>query len=851
MFSLLKSAIKKDTATKAEANGGNLDDFFKKGEEKDRPNGEGKGDIRSIRDDFRASQYGLVIRDLDMEKEQTARNQSAFAQDSDDTVQRQAEANKQEPALASDHIDAPGATEDVSMQAPPDPDQNIGEGMNADEQSLRDTDNEERDRKQFDTLQSGKDAPDQENGDSVNQTRSEYPDEETTQADGNPNLSGWTPSNLDEEDAAEPGELQHVGDDNRPVHSNLNQDEMEHSPNEQFLNSSHDEAPNPGQQVGENEQTAVEKTDSRVEGTDENMGKDASLGDNELEDEEWRPRNLDEENPESHGQLDLQDHDLQDPDLQGEDGAMDNAARDDEPIEGDQVHEFDDNQFDQGYDSRDDASLQGPLTPTRDEADGNEDLPEFSDDEAPDSYDNNSNYDDPLLEQEDDIDRDDPYLETDQDQGEGEYVEEQNDEFADEGGSEMADILQQDGEVLDQADEAADVDDRLSDNDIGEPDEAADEFLHPDPDYTGEGYEDNELEHNPTTSDDLSEADDSSERDEIPEGDELDPNNDIDANGDLGEDANIEGDEGSLGEDGLEEGEERSVLADSAAAEEENSDTGSNLGSQADLEEPAPENPLSVPGKQWTEEHLAAFLIHVQSKANIFDFFTRKGVSNHERVSEVITQSLKLCLKDTSKEDTTALRSKKHATIFMEAGGTPLGPFVAFLALTVQSTSRDEKKKEEKNSKDTEETKEDEESQPASPVDEDDPWDDFDLDDDLEAAPSHFEPPKLVPVAPKPAHDGHAPSKRLEVATNIMVVMFFQAVLETSRAAIIGPAKAYLEWTFIPQALKISSVHANCEDENYGSLHEKREKLTAGDRLKWEDVNPLEYVSIGVKYLPT
>jgi hypothetical protein len=789
MLNLLKSAIKKDSSTKAEANGSNLDDFFKKGEEKDASNGEKKDGIKSIRNQFRASEYGLVIKDLDMEKAQMARNQSASTVD--DAIQRQAVANEQVSTLAPDHVEAQGPTEDLSMQAPLDSDRNTGEEFNADEQFGSGIDNEGRGHEQLGHFQSGGDRLDQTKDDSANETGPEYSGQVSAQEEGDPNLPGWTPRSLEKAQTAEMSEREHVRDDNGHVHSTLAQDDNKLLPSEQFSNKSHREGPYPGQQE-DDEHFAEEKTDFMANDVDENMERDASPDDNGLESEEWRPRNFDAENPESQGQLDPQDPDG----LRGEDGVVDNTTRDEEPVEDDQARGFDDYQFEQDSDSRNDVSLQGTLTP---------------------------------LEQ-DEFERDDTHPEADQDDGGGEYLDEETGESVGDVGSEKADSPRQDGEVLDQADETADLGDHLSEGDIGGQPEDAEELLDEAADYTGEGYG-SDAEHNPTTADDRSEAGDGLGRDGTPEGEEeLDGNDDVEANDDLGE-------------DGID------------PAEQDASEIESNAGSNAD-QEPVPENPLSVPGKQWTEEHLAAFLIHVQSKANIFDFLTRKGVSNHERVSEVITKSLKLCLKDTSKEDTTALRRKKHATIFMEAGGTPLGPFVAFLALTVQSTSKeerkkDEKKKEDKETEDGEQTKEDGVSQPGSPADEDDPWDDFDLDDDLEAAPSYFEPPKPLAVVPRSGHDGHAPSKRLEVATNIMVVMFLQAVLETSRAAILEPAKAYLEWTFIPQALKISSVHASCEDENYGSLHEKREKHTAGDRLKWEDVNPLEYVSIGVCYLLT
>ena len=239
---------------------------------------------------------------------------------------------------------------------------------------------------------------------------------------------------------------------------------------------------------------------------------------------------------------------------------------------------------------------------------------------------------------------------------------------------------------------------------------------------------------------------------------------------------------------------------------------------------------------------MEAFQIHVRSKANIFDFLARNGVQNRERVSEVVAGSLKLCLKDT-----TGLRGKTHATVYLEAGGTPLGPFLAFLALTIQSTMNTSK--EEKNAKEDDQASDEDKPETSLTVEEDDPWDDFEMDDDeLEAPPSHVEPPKPGPIVPTTGHDCDAHCKRPEVATNIMVVMFLQAILESSRAALSGPACAYLEWTFIPQELEINSGPANCKDQNDGSLHEKRSKRTAALNLKWEDVNPLEYVSIGVSF---
>ena len=155
--------------------------------------------------------------------------------------------------------------------------------------------------------------------------------------------------------------------------------------------------------------------------------------------------------------------------------------------------------------------------------------------------------------------------------------------------------------------------------------------------------------------------------------------------------------------------------------------------------------------------------------------------------------------------------------------------------------------KDEKNAEDKEKPIENEESQPPASADESDPWDDFDLEDNLEAPPSHLEPPKPGPAAPTSGHTD-SPGKRPQVPTNVMVVMFLQAILETSRAAISGPANAYLEWTFISQDLEINSRLAKCKDQNDGSLHEKRSKRTAAFNLTWENVNPLEYVSIGVSF---
>lgn len=842
MFNLLKSAIKKDSSTKREPNGGNLDDFFTNGVERNalsstppasltsRKNGEGNRGLRSIRNEFRASEYGLVIRDLDKEKEESAQGQSKSTQN--DMAQHQAE-----NSASQDAIEASGRTEEVR------------EGGSSEGPTLESVDNQSQDPANNENQQSTEIAPDQHNNDRAEGTESRDPDRETTQETGVPDLAGLNSRDLDEDVTTGLGHTDLPDENEELAQSNLDQDERE-SPHDDYLPNYHnDEAQEFGQQALE-EQAASGMDDSMEGAIKEDVEIDPTQLDEGLEDGEWNPRDLDAEDAENHDPLSPQNPD----DLHSRAGTIGDPADGNDSMYGDQGHDFEDDQSYQDYGSEDEANLEGAMSPNNDEVDGRDGLPDFGDEEGANPEDNYSNYDEPPLGDQDDLGPEDSYLDSDQEQGEGDNLEEPNDDFADDDvGSQMADSLGQHEDALDEGHEPSHVGDGFSENNIEEHREGIDDTPYRDDETLGEGLDPGAVEQMSTTSNhSLMEEDEPLEGDDPPEyDDDVDANDGLDRDED--EDGKLEGDDDPYGEDGLEAADEQSLIAESAAAEEERSDLGEDFGSQVHGDESIVDNPLSIPGREWTEDHLAAFQIHVRSKSNIFDFLIQKGVLNRERVPEVIVQALKLCLKDTSKDDTTALRHKKHATVFMEAGGTPLGPYLAFLALTVQSTmnsSKGETDKEGQKQKDEEKPSDEEESKPVASNDEDDPWDDdFGLEDGLEAPPSYFEAPKAVQTAPKPGHDSDTRSKRPEVATNIMVVMYLQAILESSRARVSEPAKAYLEWTFIPQPLQINSEPASCKDENNGSLHEKREKLTAGDHKKWEDVNPLEYVSIGVSLL--
>ena len=851
MLNLLKSAIKKDSSTKGEANGGNLDDFFTNGVERNklsntptanlmsRKNGEGNRGLQSIRNEFRASEYGLVIRDLDEEKEESAQSQPKSTQN--DTAQHQAE-----NSASQDAIETSGRTEDVNTQARPHSSQSFGEGGGSKGPSLESVDNQGQDAADNENQQSTEVAPDQHTNSRAEGTESRDLDHESTQETGVPDLAGLTSRDFDEDVTTGLGHTDLPGENEGPAQSNLDQDEHEFPHDEHLPNYHSDEAQELDQQELE-EQAALGMDDSMERVIEEDVEIDPAQLDEGLEDGEWNPRDLDAENAENHDRLSPQNPD----DLHSYAGTVDDPADSNDSVHGDQGHDFGDNQSYQDYGSEDEANLEGAMSLSHDEVDERDGLPDFSDEEGANPEDNYSNYDEPPLGDQDDLDPEDRYLESDQEQGEGDNLEEPDDGFADDDvGSQMADSLGQDEDALDEGNEPSHVGDGFSENNIEEHGEGIDDTTYQDDESLEKGFDPDAAEQMSTTSKhSLMEEDEPLEGDDPPDyDDDVDANDGLDRDED--EDGKLEGDDDPYGEDDLEAADEQSFIAESAAAEEERSDLGEDFGSQVYGDESIADNPLSIPGREWTEKHLAAFQIHVRSKSNIFDFLINKGVLNRERVPEVIVQALKLCLKDTSKDDTTALRHKKHATVFMEAGGTPLGPYLAFLALTVQSTmnsSKDETDKEGQKQKDEEKPSDEDESKPVASNDEDDPWDDdFGLEDGLEAPPSYFEPPKAVQSAPKSGHDSDTRSKRPEVATNIMVVMYLQAILESSRARVSEPAKAYLEWTFIPQPLQITSEPASCKDENNGSLHEKREKLTAGDHKKWEDVNPLEYVSIGV-----
>jgi hypothetical protein len=844
MLNLFKAAIKKEPNAKSEGNGGDLDDFFSKGAVKDGSKREptapvsnaastaGNGALQSNSTDLGAEELGLVIRDLDKEREEAAKNKTGSTEN--DPARSQADSSEREAAMATGALSASGTVIESGTEARSSSSQNVAEAVSVDEPFPR----------------------------SLNNDADEHADSEDQDMN---------------EEVGELSQSELQGGDNARDQGDMNEEATHLPPNEAFPQEHNDEAASLTQQAAEEEHNEIEDGSSISRGRDQEALSDAGQDDDELEDAAWQPRNLDEETgPQSpNGGFESDD----DPGFQGND-ELQSEAGSETPDNGDEARDVDDDRSDEGHEAENEGNngsenptrssqmldtrsdmdeaqsdeLEGAMTPTLDEA---EDMVAYSDldgGEVEEADDINSNIDETVSEQNYDSDMEDAHSDFDKEYDDGAEFDETNAQSDYGIDSELADDVEQDGESLDEIDQGSQFEDNASGDDSEERSQGLDENSDVDNDSNGGDFDPDPVDQNSIRSDDRSEEGDGLNReDDVEQAENLDVDEGLEGDETLDGDEDIDGDEkveqgdDIYEDDGLGAADQESRLSGSEADEEELSESGSKLGSQADLDESPPENPLSVPIGEWTEAHMEAFRIHFRSKANVFDFLARKGVANRERVSSVVTEALKLCLKDS-----TALRGKTHATVFLEAGGTPLGPFLAFLALTVQSTMNSTK--DEKNAKggkivkDEEKPNEDEESPPPASAYEPDPWDDFDLEDDLEAPPSHLEPPK---PGPAPTRSGHANThvKRPEVATNVMVVMFLQAVLETCRAAISGPARAYLEWTFISQDLEINSRAANCKDQNDGSLHEKRSKRTAAFNLTWEDVNPLEYVSIGVSFV--
>lgn len=736
MLNLFKSAIKKDSSAKDAANERNLDEFLRKKVGNGAPVNraaanarnalvtERKGGIQSNVPGFRASEYGLVIRDLDKEREQLSKNQLIPMES--DKAQGQSPPTQHETVITPDAVQTSDTTEVERMNARPDLGQNAGEGASPNEPILRSLDNEAQSR------------------DNRDKTIARGPSD--LQSDSHANNT--VPTYMR-------GEAAGVQDPNRAQCAYRNVDEGVASGaclNQEAMEEEYDPAGN---------------ANSMAKDLDQGVSEDTGQGYGLPEDAAWKAESLDEEPLTPGSTEDFETGER--PDLQAD--------------EADEMGE----------------SL----------ALGNEER----------RYSNDGYLDpDAASGEEDDIDMRNGHAGLNPEHDEGDMYEGPDGGTDDNIDTEGADYSEQEEQASTHDDEASVVEENVSNAGCSEQPEEAEEQSKGEEKFGEESIYD--AGHQSSTNSE----------------DPLEYNDGLEGDGGLEEDAELEGD------GDLEEGEEQAMTPKSAAQEERLSNLEACSGSQSDLDESVPENPLSVPGKEWTEAHMEAFRIQVRAKADIFDFLARKGVVSRERVSTVAAETLKLCLKDT-----TALRGKTHATVFMEAGGTPLGPFLAFLALTIQSTMNSAK--DEKNANDEHQGKDTDEPQPKSTVDEADPWDEFQFSDDLGASPTYYEPQKPGSVAGEPSHRLDAPSKHMEVATDIMVVMFLQAILESSRAAISGPASAYLEWTFIPQTIEINSGPASCKDQNTGSLHEKRSKRTAAFNLKWEDVNPLEYVSIGVSVL--
>lgn len=800
MFNIFKG-IKKDSSTKNGGKESDLHDFLRKGEEKNEVNKDptptngttesGHADIKSFRDAFRASEYGLVIRDLDKEKKALAKSQLASTENS----LAPGEVETTEPQLLgeSNALEALVTVENPNMQSRPSSGQRSDDGQDQGKPLPKTPGIGETERAPHEDLEQ-REVPEDEPERQIDSYATELEPSEAESV---------VPAGLTE------GDVEYGQDW-------TNEEATENPINGVPPVGNNDEELNPSQQVRD-EDAVLEQTEVMPEDVNINGDNDADHSQGGLEDAtEWEPGNLDEErkpnastdDPASDTQPALENPEG----LQTDDGKVFDGADDQANLE------------EAGLGEEDDTDMEGER---------GEDDQEYSEDEIfdePDAQYDEQNYsemgdDDQQAEEaldgaSDLGDDDSRYAMDDQSQAFEENPNEEDvldGEFSDRGVEEqnLDDTMQEDESL--QGDEMEEGEEGEGKEEEGEEEEAE------------EGQEGNEgldedsgLEAAAAT--DLVADEDQQEEEDLDEHDEF-----------LDEEEAFPGEEG---QDNNDDHEERKGLED---LDEDRSDRGSNAESQHDTDETVPENPLSIPGRKWAEAHLEAFRIHVRPKSNIFDFLARKGVPNRERVSEVVAEALKLCLKDS-----TALRGKTHATVFKEAGSTPLGSFLAFLALTVQSTMNTSK--DEKTAKSSDKKSEDEEPESASTPDEHDEWDDFDEMDDDESPHVQLEPLETAPVATVSDDDGNIRPKRLEVATNIMVVLFLQATLESSRALISGPEKAYLEWTFIPQELKINSGPANCRDENDGALHEKKSKLTAAHDVKWEDVNPLEYISIGVSH---
>jgi hypothetical protein len=822
MFSLLKGVIKKEGSNRPDGNGNNLNGFFKGGQKKDdqedmhpafmasAADHESSGSNNPTAEEYTPEDYGLVIRDLDKERAELERDQTTMVEN--------------EMTQEEQHGHPEGSASDAPISPP------TISGNDQEQGTAGGTSGQVTDAGNFDPDATNKEEPrgqDQESeqfmqgvGDHVaaktvdaDEAISDDPNKQVPEDANEENLAEWAPRNLDEELATRPAGQQVQGAGNEDT----------------------TEAPEVGTseipemavaQEAEIEETAQEGPQKESFGAvavaaanlDQEEEVEPDFANGFPEEVDFQPRNLDELFIPSASVVQSQNG-MQDmgPNVLGEQNestlmeATSMVGRA-EASEGDVT--FEQNKV---ILEEPDGTIDGS---TSYDAGHEEAANELSA-----SFEGHSMADSQL----DLADEAVPVVQNDGNQfQESGFLTDENMSYENVQMEPEADRAAQDDSTNPYDLEQSDA---VNDEDVAEAEMEAEAALENAAESDDYGVED--------VNNDEAQAASNDSDDEDPEGDlegaescyeELDAGAEA-AEQDVDPDSleNLETDE-------LGPAEEQSTGSGSPAGESQFSDGEFEGESHTDLDDAPPENPLAIPGKKWKRAHMDAFRMYVRTNEDLFDFLGRRGIMYRERVPEVISEALKLCLRET-----TALRGKTHAMVFMEAGGTPLGPFLAFLALTVQSTMNTAK--DDTNLKD----KHKEDEVESIPPEEIDPWDELDMMDDFKAPPAFFDVANLGQTATDAGdHDCDAHCKRPEVATNIMVVMFLQAILESSRAAISGPTKAYLEWTFIPQELEINSGPASCRDENEGSLHEKRSQRTAAFNLKWEDVNPLEYVSIGV-----
>ena len=143
MLNLFKNAIKKEPSTTNDGNNGDLDDFLGKGTGKDGQNSDTAASLSNTTNpksnealksngiDLGAEDFGLVIRDLDKEREELAKKQAVSAENG--PTQGPMGTSERETAQTSNVANASGNAVEPSTEELPNFGENIGEIVSSDE----------------------------------------------------------------------------------------------------------------------------------------------------------------------------------------------------------------------------------------------------------------------------------------------------------------------------------------------------------------------------------------------------------------------------------------------------------------------------------------------------------------------------------------------------------------------------------------------------------------------------------------------------------------------------------------------------------------------------------------------